>query len=95
MNEERITVQHGRTTQKCFAFGCPLPGTWSNDQKGNGPWSCFVHSAMPHKPLQDVTQAILARLEELNEMNAEKNSSDVRRIRHSIIRSIDLELEAK
>lgn len=45
-----------KQSQTCAAHGCPLPGTVSDDTKGEGPWMCSAHRRADRRDWPAITE---------------------------------------
>lgn len=56
--DEQVPSHAHSDNSGCYAAGCPLPGTWSDSTKGDGPWFCYLHSSVKASRRDEVTGKI-------------------------------------
>jgi hypothetical protein len=56
-DQERPAQSHGTN---CAAHGCPLPGSVSDNTRGEGPWTCSPHRRADSKDWPAVTERLTA-----------------------------------
>lgn len=56
--EDQPEQNSGVSNFACCATGCPLPGVWSENLKGDGPWVCFIHARASYRQYDRATLKI-------------------------------------